>query len=80
MVLGIFVHEKAHHMASNEACTASNNNCFFHVFGYCHCLFIIVSSLDDGRQYDRRQHEDDNHEDDEHLQRDHISDIACNCG
>ena len=37
VILGILVHEQAHHMASDKACTASNYNCSFHKY-----LFFIL--------------------------------------
>ena len=32
LVFRILVHEKANYVATNEACAAGNDNCFFHVF------------------------------------------------
>ena len=31
VILGVLVHEQAHHVASNKACATSNNDCSFHI-------------------------------------------------
>lgn len=51
VIFGIFVHEKAYHMASDEACTACDDDISFHIYYF---FKFAIHCLRDSVQYEIR--------------------------